>query len=70
MAFAAHIHRGRPRRNGPIVTNLCGPCRSGQRGSTQITRYAARSILAGLGYVEIHTKTNLLGEMRGQIRLS
>ena len=69
MAFAAHIHRGKARRNGPIATNLCGPCRSGQRGSTRITRYAARAILSRTAYVEVHTKTNLLGELRGQISL-
>ena len=69
MAFSAHIHRGKPRRIGAIIINLCGPCRTGQRGSLRISKYAAKSIMTRTAYVEVHTKENLKGELRGQIKL-
>jgi hypothetical protein len=67
-ATAAHVHlaaRGRP---GPVALPLCGPCRSGMRGSAKATARAVRALLAGRAYVNVHTATNPAGEIRGQIR--
>jgi Cu/Zn superoxide dismutase len=65
---AAHIHiapRGRP---GPVAVALCGPCRSGARGTANLTSAVLTALEAGRAYVNIHTPRNPAGEIRGQIR--
>jgi len=67
-ATAAHVHlaaRGRP---GPVALPLCGPCRSGIRGSAKANAKTVRALLAGRAYVNVHTARNPAGEIRGQIR--
>lgn len=67
-ATAAHVHlapRGRP---GPVALPLCGPCRSGMRGSAKASAKTIRVLLAGGAYVNVHTTRNPAGEIRGQIR--
>jgi hypothetical protein len=63
-AVAAHIHRGRVGRAGPILVPLCAPCRSGGRATMQVRR----TILSGDLYVNVHTRKNPRGEIRGQVR--
>jgi hypothetical protein len=67
-ATAAHLHGGRIGRAGPVLVPLCGPCRSGQRGSAMLTRAQLRTIRAGRVYANIHTARNAAGEVRGQLR--
>jgi len=67
-ALAAHIHIGKPRRAGGVMTALCGPCRNGQRGTARITRAQLRTIRAGNAYVNVHTQKNQAGEIRGQLK--
>ena len=65
--IAAHIHtapRGDP---GPVTVPLCGPCESGASGSANIDATVLASILAGRTYVNVHTRTNAPGEIRGQL---
>ncbi len=67
-AVVAHIHNGRPGHAGPILIPLCGPCRSGAHGTVQVSgQPARRTILGGDAYVNVHTKRNPGGELRGQI---
>jgi CHRD domain len=47
---------------------LCGPCRSGQRGTAAITPAQLRTIRAGRTYVNVHTARNAAGEIRGQVK--
>jgi hypothetical protein len=64
---AAHIHiapRGRP---GPVAVSLCGPCRSGVRGTANLTSAVLTALEAGRAYVNVHTPRNPAGEIRGQI---
>lgn len=69
IAVAAHIHRGLPGKAGPILVTLCSPCRTGARGTVTVTGQPARNaILSGGAYVNVHTKKNVAGEIRGQIR--
>ena len=67
-AAAAHIHRGKVGKAGPVLVSLCGPCRSGQKGKAKISKSVAAQIKAGTTYVNVHTKKNAAGEIRGQIR--
>lgn len=69
-ATAAHIHVGRAGKAGGVMKPLCGPCRSGQRGRTTITRAQLRTIRAGRAYVNVHTARNAAGEIRGQLKAS
>lgn len=69
-AAAAHIHAGRAGKAGGVLVALCGPCRSGQRGTAMITRAQLRAIRAGRTYVNVHTARNQAGEIRGQLRAS
>ena len=67
-AAAAHIHAGRAGKAGGVLAALCGPCRSGQRGTAMLTRAQLRAIRAGRAYVNVHTPRNQAGEIRGQLR--
>jgi hypothetical protein len=66
-ALAAHIHRGARGVSGPIVIPLCGPCRSGAHGSIVVRDPLASALDEGGMYVNVHTKTNPAGEIRGQL---
>ena len=67
-AIAAHIHAGRVGRAGGVMAALCGPCRNGQRGITMISHAQLRTIRAGRAYVNVHTRKNAAGEIRGQVK--
>jgi len=69
-AIAAHIHLGKPGKAGPVVLALCGPCKSGQKGTGMLTHAQLSKLEAGAGYVNVHTVKNAGGEIRGQLRLS
>ena len=66
-ALAAHIHVGRAGRAGPVAVPLCGPCRNGQRGTAVVNAATLAALEAGRGYVNIHTRRNPAGEIRGQL---
>jgi len=67
-ATAAHVHLAAKGKPGPVALPLCGPCRSGARGSAKANAKTTRALLAGGAYVNVHTATNPSGEIRGQIR--
>jgi hypothetical protein len=69
-AVAAHVHRGRPGVAGGVILALCGPCRNGQTGSAPITKAVAEAMRKGAAYVNVHTKKNAAGEIRGQTKLT
>jgi hypothetical protein len=79
----AHIHNGAPGATGPIVATLFQiGTPTGQVGGTfargsltdatlspTITLAALKTLLAsGNAYVDVHTATNPLGEIRGQVK--
>ena len=70
-AIAAHVHTGAPGKPGPVVIPLCGPCRSGAhgvfRGALGGRSVLLAEILHGRTYVNVHTKKNPNGEIRGQL---
>jgi CHRD domain len=69
-AAAAHIHLGKPGKAGPVVLALCGPCKSGQKGSGVLTKAQWSTVEHGGGYVNVHTAKNPGGEIRGQVKSS
>jgi predicted lipoprotein with Yx(FWY)xxD motif len=66
-ALAAHIHLGKPGTAGKVVVPLCQPCRSGQRGDAALSGSVAAALANGGAYVNVHTKANPGGEIRGQV---
>jgi Cu/Zn superoxide dismutase len=66
-AVAAHIHRGQRGRSGPVIVALCAPCRSGARGTADVSASVLSALEAGRAYVNVHTRRNPAGEIRGQI---
>lgn len=70
-AIAAHIHTGTPGRRGPVLVQLCsaGRCKL----SAKTIRGLPESLLSTIrvlgGYVDVHTKPNPRGELRGQIAI-
>ncbi|MEX2255413.1 MAG: CHRD domain-containing protein [Acidimicrobiia bacterium] len=66
-ATASHIHVGARGRAGGVRVALCGPCRSGARGSARVDARTITGLLAGTMYVNVHTARNAAGEIRGQI---
>jgi hypothetical protein len=67
-ASAAHIHVGQRGKAGPVAVPLCGPCRNGARGTANLTAAGLAALENGRAYVNVHTKQNPAGEIRGQIR--
>jgi cytochrome c1 len=67
-ALAAHVHLGAPGKAGKVVVPLCGPCRSGRGGTKAVSAVAAAAMVAGKAYVNVHTKANPGGEIRGTVK--
>ena len=66
-ATASHIHLGARGRAGAVKVSLCGPCRTGSRGSARVDAKTIAALMAGTAYVNVHTVRNAAGEIRGQI---
>jgi hypothetical protein len=66
--IAAHIHRGAVGRAGPVIVPLCAPCRSGARGQVTVGAAVLNALETGRAYVNVHTRRNQAGEIRGQLR--
>ena len=57
-AVAAHVHKGKPGRTGPVVLSLCGPCSSGKTGTAPVSKAVVAAMKAGAAYVNVHTAKN------------
>lgn len=66
-ATAAHIHSGRRGVAGPVIVPLCSPCRSGVRGRATVNASVLAALESGRAYVNVHTRKNPAGEIRGQL---
>jgi CHRD domain len=69
-AQAAHIHLGKKGVAGNVIVPLCASpatCKSPIKGSAKISAAWIKDLNNGQTYVNIHTKKNLNGEIRGQI---
>jgi CHRD domain-containing protein len=68
-ARRADIHLAKLERRGPAAVTLCHPCRSGTHGTARMTTKVVEAIRKGGAYVEVETKKNPSGEIRGQLRV-
>lgn len=66
-AIAAHIHSGARGKAGPVIVPLCAPCRGGASGRATVSASVLNALESGRTYVNVHTKKNPAGEIRGQI---
>lgn len=66
-AVASHVHFGVRGKAGAVAAALCGPCRSGVRGTKTVNARTVRALLNGGAYVNVHTARNPAGEIRGQV---
>ena len=66
-AIAAHVHIGARGRAGGVALPLCGPCRSGVRGTANVNAALLAALESGRAYVNVHTRQNPAGEIRGQL---
>ena len=66
-AVAAHIHSGARGKPGAVIVPLCAPCRNGMRGTSTVDASVVAALESGRTYVNVHTKKNPAGEIRGQI---
>ena len=68
-ALTAHIHTGTPGRDGPVLLVLCNGGRCNLAGA--FFQAYPKSLLRTMrllgAYVDVHTKRNPRGELRGQI---
>ena len=70
-AVAAHIHIApRGKANPKPASPLCAPCRATHVGERLLGPGTLRAMRAGKAYVNVHTKQNPKGEVRGQLVLS
>ena len=67
-AVAAHVHKGKPGKAGPVVLSLCGPCTNGKSGKAAVSKAVVDAMKAGAAYVNVHTARNAAGEIRGQVK--
>src|SRR2546423_8341060 len=66
-AVAAHIHSGARGKAGRVIVPLCAPCKSGAHGKATVNASVVAALEAGRTYVNVHTRNNPLGEIRGQL---
>jgi CHRD domain-containing protein len=69
---AAHLHVGAKGKQGGVIVFLCGtakrPCKNNRGGTTDLSQAQAQALENGNIYVNIHTRKNPAGEVRGQLR--
>jgi len=65
----ATLRQGKPGLIGTTITVLCKPCKSGKGATTLLRKSTANALDSGQAYVQLYTKSNPAGELRGQIRV-
>jgi hypothetical protein len=63
----ADIHSGPPKKFGPVVIRLCGPCQPGQSGVQKLKPSLARQLIVGQQWLTLVTDKYPNGAVRGQI---
>jgi hypothetical protein len=66
-ASSAYIHEGVRGKYGPALFHLCSPCSSGASGHAYASPSELAMVVGGKTYVNVRTKKNPSGEIRGQL---
>jgi hypothetical protein len=66
-ATAARIYLGRPGTTGVVASTVCAPCRPRSHGSLGANAALLQALLGGPAYVNVHTRRNPKGEIRGRL---
>ena len=66
-ALRADLHIGAKGQPGPVALRLCAPCQSGAHGTATLAAATAQALTNQAAYVDIRTRKNPRGEIRGQI---
>jgi hypothetical protein len=66
-ATSGYIHRGKRGKFGAALFHLCSPCLSGAHGSAYASPSEVDLMRSGRAYVNVRTRKNPGGEIRGQI---
>ncbi len=69
-ATTAQIHLGLPGKTGVAALNLCGPCPPDAHGSIGANAELLQALIGRPTYVDVQTKRNPRGEIRGQIKVT
>jgi hypothetical protein len=69
-ALQAHIHQGKPGTSGNVIVPLCAPCKNGMTGTMHISKAVVHALETHDAYVNVHTKKNLGGEIRGPVKVT
>jgi CHRD domain len=69
-ALQAHIHQGKPGTSGNVIVPLCAPCKSGMTKTMHISKAVVHALETHDAYVNVHTKKNLGGEIRGAVKVA
>jgi hypothetical protein len=70
-AVKAHMHTDAPHRTGPLLLTLCDShrCNVSRKSHTGLPAGLLRTMRLLGAYVDVHTKRNPRGELRGQIEI-
>jgi CHRD domain len=66
-ATFANVQNGTAKKHGTVIIFLCGPCKSGANGTVYASPGEVSLLLQGHLFVNLTTKRNPSGEIRGQL---
>jgi CHRD domain len=66
-ATFANVQNGTAKKHGTVIIFLCGPCESGAHGTVYASPGEVSLLLRGRLFVNLTTKRNPSGEIRGQL---
>lgn len=65
-----NVQEGTATEHGTVIIFLCGPCKSGASGKTYASPGEVGLLMSGKLFVNLTTKKNPSGEIRGQLKKS
>jgi hypothetical protein len=69
-ATFTNVQEGTATKHGTVILFLCGPCKTGAHGKTYASPGEVSLLMSGKLFVNLTTKQNPSGEIRGQLTKS